>query len=611
MGENNQEKVINGFLVYPATTVYYEEGFMLDNNSSWDAVNGWSSNPGWDITKAKGATVNQSFELLGMSQFDNHGMLTGKVSNLKHNYGFDPIYDGNKDNCEAEKSWITADKVGDSTSFTFTGTGFELFADCTQNSGYVNVTVVNAEGQTVKVFMVNTVVKGGDSSATTGQTGDMDSLPIVSLKDLPHGTYTVTLGKVMNDSKVVMIDGVRITNTLADSSVYTIDEEDNPEFYQLRDMVLHSLVIKADTSEDYGNLTGKAQQVYNGLFFSGSETEVPFAIITTTSEIYGSTVDTQDLLDKGPKNEVYLWAKQTLTFNVKTSRLMQVGLKAPRGSTSYTIKVDGSTVKNAALDLETTVDMFYELDNTNGTEHTYTISITNTGSDILAITDLKICDDPNAKFEHITYDNIVDILEDAGYSDGEEPDVPDEPDEPEIPDEPMNFVDVPEGSYYYPPVVWAVKNGITNGISQSHFGSEMDCNRAQVVTFLWRAAGCPEPTITENPFVDVEAGSFYEKAVLWAVEKNITNGTDKTHFSPNLTCNRASVVTFLYRAFEEPVVEDVENPFTDVPAETWFTQPVLWAVEQEITNGIGGGLFGIDDMCNRAQIVTFLYRAYN
>ena len=610
LGENNQEKIINGFMVYPATTVYYEEGFMLDNNSSWDAVNGWSSNPGWDTSNAEGATVNQSFELLGMSQFDNHGMLTGKVSNLKHNYGFDPIYDGSTANGEAEKSSITADKVGDSTSFTFTGTGFELFADCTENSGYVNVAVVNAAGQTVKVFMVNTVVKGGESSATTGQTGNMDSLPIVSLKDLPHGTYTVTLGKVMDDSKVVTIDGVRITNTIADSSIYTIDLEDNPEFYQLRDYVLKAINIQDYLGQSmyYEDIEEGAKQVYADI---STDSEAPKAVLTSVGNIYTGVGDEkapQDLLDNGPKNEIYLWAGQTLTFNVTTSRLMQIGLKAPRNATNYTMKVDGDVVGSEATALSTPVDLFYELGNTNGTEHKYTISITNTGSDIVAITDLKICDDPTAAFTPLTLEDIENILREAGYYDGEEPEVPDEP---EIPDVPMNFVDVPEGAYYYPPVVWAVKNGITNGISQSHFGSEMDCNRAQVVTFLWRAAGCPEPTITENPFVDVEAGSFYEKAVLWAVEKNITNGTDKTHFSPNLTCNRASVVTFLYRAFEEPVVEDVENPFTDVPAETWFTQPVLWAVEQEITNGIGGGLFGIDDVCNRAQIVTFLYRAYN
>ena len=172
------------------------------------------------------------------------------------------------------------------------------------------------------------------------------------------------------------------------------------------------------------------------------------------------------------------------------------------------------------------------------------------------------------------------------------------------------FTDIPEGGFYYKPVLWAVKRGITNGISATEFGPNAPCNRAQIVTFLWRAAGSPEPTAAENPFVDVQAGSFYEKAVLWAVEQGITTGTDADHFSPNAVCNRATVVTFLYRAAKSPAVENGSNPFTDVPADTWYTAPVLWAVEQGITNGLSAAEFGPHASCNRAQIVTFLYRAY-
>ncbi len=179
-----------------------------------------------------------------------------------------------------------------------------------------------------------------------------------------------------------------------------------------------------------------------------------------------------------------------------------------------------------------------------------------------------------------------------------------------IPYKPMLFTDVSFGSFYYDSVMWAVKQGITNGVSATTFGPGQSCNRAQVVTFLWRAAGSPEPAAAVNAFVDVEAGSFYEKAVLWAVEKGVTNGTDATHFSPGVTCNRATVVTFLYRAFESPAVENAENPFADIPAESWYTAPVLWAVEQSVTNGLSADSFGPDQSCNRAQIVTFLHRAY-
>ena len=171
------------------------------------------------------------------------------------------------------------------------------------------------------------------------------------------------------------------------------------------------------------------------------------------------------------------------------------------------------------------------------------------------------------------------------------------------------FDDVQEESFYEAPVAWAVARGITNGISESEFGSLATCNRAQVVTFLWRAADCPEPTAVENPFVDVQAGSFYEKAVLWAVETGITNGTDATHFGPGGDCNRASVVTFLWRAAGKPAASGT-IPFTDVPANSWYAEPVLWALENGITNGISATEFGATAACNRAQVVTFLYRAF-
>ena len=177
-------------------------------------------------------------------------------------------------------------------------------------------------------------------------------------------------------------------------------------------------------------------------------------------------------------------------------------------------------------------------------------------------------------------------------------------------DERLTFVDVLPTDFYYDSVLWAVEKGITNGVDATHFGPGTACNRAQVVTFLWRAAGCPEPEQQENPFVDVVQGSFYEKAVLWAVEKGITNGTDATHFSPSTLCNRASVVTFLWRAAGQPAPSDSQIPFTDVPGDSWYTAPVLWAVENGITNGMGDGTFGSEVICNRAQVVTFLYRSF-
>ena len=180
-----------------------------------------------------------------------------------------------------------------------------------------------------------------------------------------------------------------------------------------------------------------------------------------------------------------------------------------------------------------------------------------------------------------------------------------------IPYEVLPFTDVPANAFYYNPVKWALEKKITAGVSDTLFGSADKCNRAQAVTFLWSAAGKPEPTITSHPFTDVPAGSFCEKAVLWALEKNITSGTDETHFSPLATCNRATIVTFLYKALGSPELTAAENPFEDIPDESWYTAPVLWAKEAGITSGTDATHFSPASLCNRAQMVTFLYSAYN
>ena len=170
------------------------------------------------------------------------------------------------------------------------------------------------------------------------------------------------------------------------------------------------------------------------------------------------------------------------------------------------------------------------------------------------------------------------------------------------------FVDVPEDSYYEEAVNWAVENGITNGVSSDRFDPDGLCTRAQIVTFLWRAAGSPAPKSTGHNFTDVKAGSYYEQAVLWAVENGITVGTSSTTFSPDATCTRAQAVTFLYRASGSPAVSG-SAAFSDVAADAYYADAVAWAEKKGITTGIGGGLFGSNNDCTRAQIVTFLWRA--
>ena len=170
------------------------------------------------------------------------------------------------------------------------------------------------------------------------------------------------------------------------------------------------------------------------------------------------------------------------------------------------------------------------------------------------------------------------------------------------------FSDVSTSAYYYEAVKWAQEKGITGGIGNGLFGPNQPCTRAQIVTFLWRAAGSPEPK-SMSSFSDVSADSYYAKAVAWAVENGITTGTGDGKFSPDATCTREQAVAFLYRASGSPAVSG-GSAFSDVAANAYYADAVAWAEKNGVTGGIGGGLFGSGNTCTRAQIVTFLYRAY-
>lgn len=170
------------------------------------------------------------------------------------------------------------------------------------------------------------------------------------------------------------------------------------------------------------------------------------------------------------------------------------------------------------------------------------------------------------------------------------------------------FIDVEEADYFFIPVLWALQKEITNGISATEFGPNAHCTRGQIVTFLWRACGSPEPTMTANPFSDVKEAEYYYKAVLWAVENSITTGMSETTFEPDATCTRGQVATFLWRTQGKPDSQSSTNPFVDVRSGEYYYDAVLWAVGNGVTQGTGINTFSPDDSCTRGQIVTFLYR---
>ena len=170
------------------------------------------------------------------------------------------------------------------------------------------------------------------------------------------------------------------------------------------------------------------------------------------------------------------------------------------------------------------------------------------------------------------------------------------------------FADVPADAYFADAVKWAVDKGVTNGLSDTMFGPYESCTRAQIVTFLWRVAGSPEPKGTAAGMTDVVSGSYYEKAVAWAIENGITTGTTTSTFSPDATCTRGQSVTFLYRALKGTASGSAN--FTDVKSDAFYADAINWAVANNVTNGTSNTTFSPNADCTRAEIVTFLYRAY-
>lgn len=171
-----------------------------------------------------------------------------------------------------------------------------------------------------------------------------------------------------------------------------------------------------------------------------------------------------------------------------------------------------------------------------------------------------------------------------------------------------SFSDVPNNAYYVNAVAWASSKGITTGTSETTFSPNSNCTRGQIVTFLWRSHGCPEPSSNANPFIDVKEDAYYYKAVLWAVEQGVTSGTSATTFSPNNNCTRGQAVTFMWRAAGKPATASSASNFVDVKSGAFYGDAVAWAVEKGITTGTSATTFSPDGVCIRGQIVTFLYR---
>lgn len=383
---NNQTYGVN---IYPATTVYYEEGFATYTEA-------------WTSTGSKGSKAQET-EIAG-----------SKINN----YGYDSIYNtvGASSNSQAISTGA------DNAEFIFTGTGLDVYANCTTESGAVNILIRNSAGKIVKMLQVNTKTGEGGTGATAGQNVTSYGLPIASVTGLSYDTYTVSIRHIKSSTdsgyayKEIQLDGFRVYGTLKDQKdpVYVSDLEDAPTYIELRNAVLVGCNVKDVTGSEYYTATELAGTITEQVL---NNTESGAAVVFENDGTY-TTAQIQDLLDNGPKNEVFLRSGQTIVFKVTTNRVVQIGLKAVDKDTSYTINNGEQTSLSSSTDMFYTV--FSKGDATNGK----TITIQNTGEGILSITKLKICDDPGATLGELTEEDLIPALVGMGY----EP----EPEEPVV-----------------------------------------------------------------------------------------------------------------------------------------------------------------------------------
>lgn len=346
------------FKVYPATTVYYEEGFA-------------SYTEEWTDKSSKGSG-NQATSKVGSQDY----------------YGFDAKY-ANENTGASNKTAATSTAISDDATFTFTGTGVDIYANCTTSSGSVSIMVKNSDNAIVKLLQVDTST-GVAGSATTGQNVASYSLPIASVSGLTYGTYTVTIrhSKTNADDtgKIVSLDGFRVYDTLDSADdIYDQDNEANPNYLEMRNAVLKGLSVKDVENSGYYTKDELSKAIYDQVLNNSESTAS--AVVLDNSTSY-NTFDVQDLLDNGPKNEVFLRPNQTLAFKL-TSNLsnVQIGLKAvSENGANYSITVGNSKVVDGK-NLTSSTDMFYKLVESASGETL--VTITNNEGGILSVTDLK------------------------------------------------------------------------------------------------------------------------------------------------------------------------------------------------------------------------------
>ena len=482
------------------------------------------------------------------------------------------------------------------------------------------VTVINNGDGSFKVSKVtgNLVICSDRTpktyTVTVTGTGAADATAAATAAYATDYTFTLNKAADYDYTVAVTVGGQSCTPALAaDGKTYTISGTSitgNIVIHVTKTQKAPATTAISFTGSGSGDVAGgTSQTAENGKDFT-------FKINKEAGYNYTVTLDGETLTANADGSYTIPGARLTgtaLTVTVeKTEKTPEITTTTITFTGSGSGDVAGGTTQTA----ENSTDFTFTVDEKEG--YTYTVKL---GNETLTKTNGQYTI-PGAK---LTGTALTVTVEKTGKT-GEKPlptPVGPKPEKPEKPSEPgtteptepgtteptkpaHSFDDVPAGAYYEEAVAWAAEKGITEGTSATTFAPKALCTRAQVVTFLWRAAGCPEPQ-NAGSFADVTAGSYYAKAVAWAIENGITGGTGDGMFSPDAVCTRAQAVTFLYRASAAPAV-DGSSSFSDVDADAYYMAAVRWAEQNGITGGIGGGLFGSDLDCTREQIVTFIFR---
>ena len=476
---------------------------------------------------------------------------------------------------------------------------------------------ITLEAKNSNVFTADSTynkIEGKDAKLVTAVTGYTDSVILTYTFDATEGTYVPTKPAIntaaLPDGKVGDAYSQTLAATGTNPIAWSIETGNLPDGLTLVGDTIKGTPSKAgdfkftvkatnsggsDTKELTNKIADAEAAKYHNVTLTGAGTGATGAgnhAAGTTVNIYagtksgytfnGWTSDDVTVLSASSKNASFVMPDKDVT--VKANWVYNGG-SSGGGYTYYTIKatagVNGSISPTGNVSVR------------EGQDQTFTIT-PNKGYAVAKV----LIDSKNVgavksyTFENVKKNHTIEVvfMKTSGNP------------------QTGVFVDVPEGSYYEEAVNWAVEKGITTGTDATHFSPDGICTRAQAVTFLWRAAGSPAAKSAVMPFADVKVGSYYYDAVLWAVENGITKGTSDTMFSPDATCSRAQIVTFLWRSQKSPAA-GTANPFTDVKASAYYADAVLWAVKEDVTKGTTNTTFSPDANCTRAQIVTFIWRA--